>query len=75
MSGTNSPRGALLLGSIPLANAEEVFRTSCDRLGDRLRRVPDGETGERLGWIRWQHRSPSDHRKVRRHPLAFAPDG
>jgi hypothetical protein len=54
MTDTKSPRGVHLLGSIPLASAEEVFRSACGLLGDRLRRVPDGETGERLGWVRWQ---------------------
>ena len=48
------PRGVHLVGSVPLANAEEVFRTASAILGDRLRRLPDGETGERTNWIRWQ---------------------
>jgi hypothetical protein len=47
-------KGALLVGSIPLSNAEGVFRLTSEILGDRLRRVPDGETGGRLGWIYWQ---------------------
>jgi hypothetical protein len=46
--------GALLVGSVPLANAEAVFRAAVSALGDRLRRVPDGETGERINWIEWQ---------------------
>jgi hypothetical protein len=48
------PNGAHLVGSVPLPNAEAVFRASADHLGDRLRRVPDGETGPRLDWIVWQ---------------------
>jgi hypothetical protein len=44
-------KGALLVGSIPLSSAEEVFRLTSEVLGDRLERVPDGETGGRLGWI------------------------
>lgn len=47
--------GVHLAGSVPLANAEEVFRRVADRLGDRLRRIPDGETGPRSDWILWQY--------------------
>lgn len=49
------PHGALLVGSVPLANAEEVFQAASTNLGDRLRRIPDGETGDRINWIGWQH--------------------
>ena len=38
------PRGVHLVGSIPLGNAEEVFRTASAILGDRLRRIPDQPT-------------------------------
>ena len=48
------PRGVHLVGSVPLSNAEEVFRAASATLGDRLRRVPDGETGIRTNWIGWQ---------------------
>lgn len=48
------PQGVHLVGSIPLANAEEVFRTAGSTLGGRLRRIPDGETGVRTNWIGWQ---------------------
>jgi hypothetical protein len=54
MTTAGQPRGALLVGSIPLASVEEVFRTASAILGKWLRRIPDGETGERLGWIGWQ---------------------
>src|SRR5215471_14042634 len=54
-SGAQSPpKGVHLVGSIPLNNAEEVFRTTSSILGERLRRIPDGETGIRSGWIGWQ---------------------
>ena len=49
------PRGVHLVGSVPLASPEEVFRTVTAGLGDRLRRVPDGETGPRSDWIVWQY--------------------
>lgn len=47
-------KGAHLVGSVPLPDAESVFRAAAAHLGDRLRRVPDGETGPRLDWIVWQ---------------------
>ena len=48
------PRGVHLNGSIPLANADEVFRVTSSILGERLHRIPDGETGIRSNWIGWQ---------------------
>ena len=42
-----------LVGSIPLDNTEKVFRNVCKVLGDNLCRLPDGETGKRLGWIKF----------------------
>jgi SAM-dependent methyltransferase len=49
------PLGAHLVGSVPLRTAEEVFRLLGEGLGDRLRRLPDGETGPRADWIVWQY--------------------
>jgi hypothetical protein len=46
-------RGVHLVGSVPMANAQEVFETVSAALGRRIRRLPDGETGERLDWITW----------------------
>lgn len=48
------PCGALLVGSMPLADAGEVFRAAARHLGHHLKRMPDGETGERSNWIAWQ---------------------
>jgi hypothetical protein len=52
-----------LVGSVPLDNAAAVFCAASDALGDQLRRIPDGETGERTNWIGWQRqvmaRNPS----------------
>ena len=42
-----------IVGSVPLADAETVFTTLGDALGPRLKRIPDGETGERLTWLGW----------------------
>ncbi|HSC90810.1 MAG TPA: class I SAM-dependent methyltransferase [Gaiellaceae bacterium] len=49
------PFGTHLVGSVPLADAEEVFRVVGRELGDRVRRLPDGETGPRADWIVWQY--------------------
>jgi hypothetical protein len=52
---SDGPVGVHLVGSVPLGGAEEVFRTVAAVLGDRLRRIPDGETGPRSDWIGWQY--------------------
>ena len=44
-----------LVGSAPFGTAEEMFRTAAAHLGARLKRLPDGEVGERDSWIKWQH--------------------
>jgi hypothetical protein len=49
-----SPTGAHLVGSVPLADAAEVFTVAAGELGSHLRRIPDGETGSRTIWIAWQ---------------------
>lgn len=54
-SNSVTPAGALLVGSVPLKNCEEVFTLSSQILGNHLRRIPDGETGERVNWIMFQH--------------------
>jgi len=46
--------GAHLIGSVPLPDAEAVFRTVASALGPFLTRIPDGETGNRHRWIWWQ---------------------
>jgi len=47
------PRDVHLVGSVPMADAREVFATVGAALGPRLRRIPDGETGARADWITW----------------------
>jgi hypothetical protein len=42
-----------LVGSIPLPDAEAVFRTVASSLGQHLIRLPDGETGIRKTWIKF----------------------
>jgi len=43
-----------LNGSINLPNTETVFRELGDRIGTLAQRYPDGETGDRQGWIFFQ---------------------
>jgi hypothetical protein len=49
------------VGSIPLQDAEEVFRQLSREVGDYLPRMPDGETGERGKWIVFQQRMLQNH--------------
>ncbi len=55
MSENQSPVGVHLVGSVPVNTADEMFRLSMEHLGGHLKRLPDGEVGERDTWIRWQH--------------------
>jgi hypothetical protein len=48
------PRGVHLVGSVPLQDNAAVFREVSSKLGNHLRRIPDGETGTRKNWIFWQ---------------------
>ena len=41
------------VGSIPLPDAETVFRTLSNAAGKHVARLPDGETGIRKTWIRF----------------------
>ncbi|MBF6090320.1 hypothetical protein [Nocardia cyriacigeorgica] len=47
-------RGIHLCGSVPLDGPEAVFRQVSARLGRRVARIPDGETGIRDNWVVWQ---------------------
>ncbi len=45
-----------LVGSVPLADSEAVFRTvvgGLGGLGGHVTRLPDGETGTRINWVRF----------------------
>src|SRR5262249_31218471 len=44
----------LLVGSVPLDSAEEVFKTCAACLGSHLKMFPDGEVGARKSWIQCQ---------------------
>ena len=41
------------VGSVPLPDAETVFRTLSTATGPHVKRLPDGETGIRKTWIRF----------------------
>ena len=47
-------RDILIVGSFAAPTGEDAMRTMASALGDRALRVPDGETGDRTQWIRWQ---------------------
>lgn len=48
-------RGVHIVGSVPLADRDEVFGLSVELLGRHLRRLPDGETGARAKWTGWTY--------------------
>ena len=61
MPDPSIPDGALLVGSVPLDDAESVFRRVSQVLGSCIARIPDGETGERTRWIYWQREMLERH--------------
>ena len=64
----------LILGSVPLANSEEVISAIANVLGHRVRRIPDGETGDRLKWIDWQTSVFEQHPMLERAPQNLGAD-
>src|SRR2546425_5575991 len=44
----------LLVGSVPLESARDVFKTCAAALGQHLATLPDGEVGARKSWIQCQ---------------------
>jgi hypothetical protein len=58
----------LFVGSIPLPSAEDVFRQLSREVGPFLRRMPDGETGERTLWIRFQAKMLAEHPAIEPDP-------
>src|SRR5499425_2015863 len=49
------------VGSIPLPDADTVFRTLAAATGPHLKRLPDGETGIRKTWIRFLQQVLADN--------------
>jgi hypothetical protein len=68
------PRKVHLVGSVPLADSAAVFEMVGAILGPRIERVPDGETGERIGWIRWQEKIASGHPDLEKEPAPSISD-
>jgi len=56
-----SQRTAHLVGSVPLPDAETVFRTVSLALGSSLKRIPDGETDDRGRWVWFQRAMLESH--------------
>jgi hypothetical protein len=54
-------RPILFVGSIPLSDADAVFRALAASVGDAAKRYPDGETGARTQFIRWQKATFENH--------------
>jgi hypothetical protein len=54
-------RNIYLVGSVPIADASEVFEKVSAALGPRIKRLPDGETGARGDWITWLEPVFSEH--------------
>lgn len=50
----SKPQGAHLVGSINLDTVEETITLAATELGEHLKRIPDGEVGERFHWIVFQ---------------------
>jgi len=61
MAASPAARDVHLVGSVPFKDATEVFRTASAILGDRLRHIPDGETGDRRNWVAFQYLLLSRH--------------
>ncbi len=53
---------------MPLPDTETVFRTVAGQLGNQLKRIPDGETGERWRWIFWQRDMLMNHPDMEEDP-------
>lgn len=67
----NAPTGVHFVGSVPLDSAEKVFQTLCTDLPGYILRVPDGETGKRDNWIRWQREIFASIPSVLREPISI----
>jgi hypothetical protein len=57
---------AHLVGSVPLSSSEEVFCSICNTLDGHLKRIPDGETGDRTNWIFFQRQMLAGHPAMER---------
>jgi hypothetical protein len=69
MSGAGK-REVVLVGSVPLGSAEQVFASCAAALDGRVKRLPDGETGPRPNWIAWQRALLGSNPALRQLPAA-----
>jgi hypothetical protein len=46
-----NPAHMFFCGSIPLEHEVDVFKALAELGGERLRRVPDGDLGDRRMWV------------------------
>jgi len=74
MAQGGTSRSIHLVGSVPLSNAEEVFSTVAEILGDRATRLPDGETGHRKNWVGFQYAMLARHPQFEFDGPAVDPD-
>lgn len=56
----NASGKILFVGSIGLEDNKSVFQTLARTVGSTAKRYPDGETGVRTHWIRWQRQILED---------------
>lgn len=54
MNKSRKPTGVHLVGSVPFDDSHQVFTRVASSLGAHIKRIPDGETGERSNWVDWQ---------------------
>ena len=52
---------AHLVGSLPYPDADTASSEVGRRLGGHLKRILDGETGQRARWIYWQRAKLAEH--------------
>ncbi len=52
MSRLDAP--VMLVGSVPLASAEQAMAVCATEIGDLVGSLPDGETGYRTNWVNYQ---------------------
>jgi hypothetical protein len=72
MNSAQPRRNIHLVGSIGLGSAEDVFRAVSTIIGDRVIRIPDGETGARSSWIHWNRAVFEDNPALEPDPVEKA---
>lgn len=60
MATTTKVQGVHFVGSVPLKDTQTVFQQCGSLLGGRIRRMPDGETGDRGQWTEFQRQTWGD---------------